>query len=183
LKERLDEPEYVAKLIFYDLLHGLEDEALQLYDRNRSLDAGRLERYFERPEAMDAEFCIAEEYAKRGRFVDAYRVMVKLVRMEQKSPGFGYFYEVVLARFRKLVLDELSRVLEPDAFLLLLVEACSLHCSAETDAQFLRRAADLYLKQGRYQEAAAALARATALKPRMPGLKAMHAKLEHFAGS
>jgi curved DNA-binding protein CbpA len=64
LKERLDEPEYVAKLIFYDLLHGLEDEALQLYDRNRTRDDGRLERFFERPEAMDAEFCIAEEYAK-----------------------------------------------------------------------------------------------------------------------
>jgi tetratricopeptide (TPR) repeat protein len=183
LKERLDEPEYVAKLIFYDLLHGLEDEALQLYDRNRSRDDGRLERFFERPEAMDAEFCIAEEYARRGRFVDAYQVMVKLIRMEQKSPGFGYFYEVVLGRFRKLVLDELSRVLEPDAFLALLVEACSLHCSAETDAQFLRKAADLFLKRGSIQEAAAALTRATALKPRMPGLKAMRAKLELHSGS
>jgi curved DNA-binding protein CbpA len=183
LKERLDEPEYVAKLIFYDLLHGLEDEALQLYDRNRSRDDGRLERYFERPEAMDAEFCIAEEYARRGRFVDSYHVMVKLIRMEQKSPGFGYFYEVVLGRFRKLVLDELSRVLEPDAFLSLLVEACALHCSAETDAQFLRKAADLYLKTGSYQLAAAALARAAALKPRLPGLKALHEKLEHYAGS
>lgn len=183
LKERLEEPEYVAKLIFYDLLHGLEDEALQLYDRNRSRDEGRLERYFERPEAMDAEFCIAEEYAKRGRFVDAYQVMVKLIRMEQKSPGFGYFYEVVLGRFRKLVLDELSRVLEPDAFLELLLEACSLRSSAETDAQLLRRVADLHLKHGHYHEAADALARATALKPRMPGLKAMHSKLEQYAGS
>jgi tetratricopeptide (TPR) repeat protein len=183
LKERLDEPEYVAKLIFYDLLHGLEDEALQLYDRNRSRDDGRLERYFERPEAMDAEFCIAEEYARRGRYVDAYQVMVKLIRMEQKLPGFGYFYEVVLGRFRKLVLDELSRVLEPDAFLELLIEACSLRSSAETDAQFLRRVADLHLKRGQYQEAADALTRATALKPRMPGLKAMHMKLEQYAGS
>ena len=183
LKERLEEPEYVAKLIFYDLLHGLEDEALQLYDRNRTHDDGRLERYFERPEAMDAEFCIAEEYAKRERFVDAYQVMVKLVRMEQRSPGFGYFYEIVLARFRKLVLDELSRVLEPDAYLALLMEACSLHCSAETDAQFLRKVADLHLKQGHFQDAAAALARATILKPRLPGLKAMQAKLEHYAGS
>ena len=183
LKERLDEPEYVAKLIFYDLLHGLEDEALQLYDRNRTRDDGRLERFFERPEAMDAEFCIAEEYARRGRFVDAYQVMVKLIRMEQKSPGFGYFYEVVLGRFRKLVLDELFHVLEPDAFLELLVEASSLRCSAETDAQFLRKVADLHLKLGHFQEAADALARATALKPRLPGLKAMQSKLEQYAGS
>jgi hypothetical protein len=91
--------------------------------------------------------------------------MVKLIRMEQKSPGFGYFYEVVLGRFRKLVLDELSRVLEPDAFLALLVEACSLRCSAETDAQFLRKAADLHLKLGHYHEAADALSRAAASNP------------------
>lgn len=183
LKERLDKPEYVAKLIFYDLLHGLEDEALQLYDRNRSKDDGRLERFFERPEAMDAEFCIAEEYARRGRFVDAYQVMKKLIRMEQKSPGFGYFYDVVLIRFRRLVLDELSKVLEPEAYLELLLEASSLRCSAETDAQFLRKAAELLLKQGFYREAGDALARAAALKPRMPGLKNLQTKLAHYTSS
>ena len=177
LKERLDEPEYTAKLVFYDLLHDLEDEALELYERIRDSDEGRLERFFERPEAMDAEFCIAEEYAARGRFVDAYRVMVKLIAMEQRSPGFGYFYDIVLARFRRLVLEDLPRVLEPEILLETLAEAVECRSSAENDAQFLRKRAELLFRLGRASEARTAVARAAALAPKLPGLKALAMKL------
>ena len=177
LKERLDEPEYTAKLVFYDLLHDLEDEALELYERIRDSDEGRLERFFERPEAMDAEFCIAEEYAARGRFVDAYRVMVKLIAMEQRSPGFGYFYDIVLARFRRLVLEDLPRVLEPEILLETLAEAVECRSSAENDAQFLRKRAELLFRLGRASKARTAVARAAALAPKLPGLKALAMKL------
>lgn len=177
LKERLDEPEYIAKLVFYDLLHNLEDEALALYERIRDTDQGRLERFFERPEAMDAEFCIAEEYAGRGRFVNAYRVIKRLILMEQQSSGFGYFYEVVLSRFRKLVLVDLPRVLEPDIYLEILSEAVEVRSSSENDGQFLRKRAELLLRLGRTAEARIALNRAAALAPRLPGLKALARKL------
>ncbi|MBN2875259.1 MAG: J domain-containing protein [Spirochaetales bacterium] len=182
LKERLDEPEYVAKLVFYDLLHNLEDEALELYEKIRDSDEGRLERFFERPEAMDAEFCIAEEYASRGRFVDAYRVMVKLIAMEQRSPGFGYFYDVVLARFRRLVLEDLYRVLEAESMLEKLDEALQIRSSADNDAQFQRRRGEILYRLGRTSEARAALAKAAALSPRLPGLKALSLKLASNAG-
>jgi len=173
LKERLDDPEYAAKLVIYDLLHGFEDEALRLYDGMRGRDDARLERFFERPEAMDAEFCIAEELASRGRFTDAFEVLAKLVAMERKSPGFGYFYDVVLMRFRRLVLEDLGRTLEPEAELDLLHRALSLSSSAENDAQFWRRAAELQLRLGRPREAAEATGRALALKPRLPGLRSL----------
>ncbi len=173
LKERLDNPEYVAKLVFYDLLHGLEDEALSLYDSMRGRDDGRLERFFERPEAMDAEFCIAEEYIARGRFVDAYRTIARLIAMEKNSPGFGYFFDVVLFTFRHLVLDSLPKVLEAEPMLELLDDALARASSAENDAQFLRRKAELLLRLGRDDEAARCLARAAALAPRMAGLKAL----------
>jgi len=129
------------------------------------------------PEAMDAEFCIAEEYANRGRFVDAYRVMRKLISMEQRSPGFGYFYDVVLARFRRLVLEDLPRVLEPDIILDVLDEALASRSSAENDAQFLRRRAEILYRLGRASEARTALSKASALMPKLPGLKALSMKL------
>ena len=177
LLERLEEPEYIAKLVFYDLLHDLEDEALTLYERIRDTDQGRLERFFERPEAMDAEFCIAEEYADRGRFVDAYRVMKRLIAMEHQSPGFGYFYEVVLARFRKLLLVDLPKVLETEIYLETLLEAIELRSSAENDGQFLRKRAELLFRLGRTNEARAAINRAAALAPKLPGLKALGKKI------
>jgi tetratricopeptide (TPR) repeat protein len=177
LKERLDTPEYVAKLVFYDLLHGLEDEAIALYEKIRDTDEGRLERFFERPEAMDAEFCIAEEYIARGRYVDAYRVMKKLIAMEQASSGFGYFYDVVLARFRRLVLEDLQKVLEPPAMLDILSDALGLRSSAENDAHLLRRRVEILLREGRASEARVALLKASALSPKLPGLKALAAKI------
>ncbi len=173
LMERLNDPEYIAKLVFYDLLHDYEDEALELYERIRDRDDGRLERFFERPEAMDAEFCIAEEYIARERFMDAYRVMRKLILMEQKQSGFGYFYEVVLARFRRLVLEELGRTLAPAEELALLEEAVALRSSADNDAQFYRRAAELYLRMKDSAKAAHYIDKAAALKPKLPGLKAL----------
>lgn len=177
LKERLDEPEYVAKLVFYDLLHNLEDEALELYERIRNTDEGRLERFFERPEAMDAEFCIAEEYVARGRYVDAYAVIRKLIAMEQRSPGFGYFYDVVLQHFRRLVLEDLPRVLEPEAMLDTLSDAIDARSSAENDAQFLRKRAEILYRLGRVSEARTAVTRAAALAPRMAGLRALAQKI------
>lgn len=177
LKERLDEPEYVAKLVFYDLLHHLEDEALELYERIRETDEGRLERFFERPEAMDAEFCIAEEYAARGRFVDAYAVMRKLIGMEQRAAGFGYFYDIVLQRFRRLVLADLAQVLEPEALLDTLSDAIDARSSADNDAQFLRKRAEILYGLGRVPEARAAVARAATLDPGMPGLRVLARKI------
>ncbi len=177
LKERLDTPEYVAKLVFYDLLHGLEDEAIILYEKIRDTDEGRLERFFERPEAMDAEFCIAEEYIARSRFVDAYRVLKKLIAMEKASSGFGYFYDVVLSRFRRLVLEDLQKVLEPAAMLDILSEALDIRSSAENDAHLHRRRAEILLRAGRSSEAQVALAKASVLSPKLPGLKALAKKL------
>jgi len=177
LLERLEDPEYIAKLVFYDLLHDLEDEALSMYERIRDTDQGRLERFFERPEAMDAEFCIAEEYATRGRFVDAYRVMKRLILMEQQSSGFGYFYEVVLVRFRRLILVDLPRVLEVEIYLETLQESIEVRSSAENDAQFLRKRAELLFQLGRTPEARTAISRASVLAPKMPGLKALARKI------
>lgn len=173
LLERLDNPEYVAKLIVYDLLHNREDEAVSMYDGVRGRDDARLERFFERPEAMDAEFCLAEEYAARGRPLEAFDILSKLVAMEQKKPGFGYFYDVVLMRLRRLVLEELGRGMEPEDELALLRRALALRSSHENDAQFLRRQAELFLKAGSLREAAEAVARAAMLKPRLPGLRAL----------
>lgn len=177
LMERLEEPEYIAKLVFYDLLHDMEDEALSLYERIRDTEQGRLERFFERPEAMDAEFCIAEEYANRGHFVDAYRVMKRLVTMEQQSSGFGYFYEVVLARFRRLILIELPQVLEPEIYLETLLEAVEIRSSAENDGQFLKRRAELLFRSGKAPEAKATINRASAIAPKLPGLKSLSLKI------
>ena len=56
LLERRDDPQYRAKLVMYDLLHDRDDEALEYYESISGDEQTRLVRYFDRAEAMDAEF-------------------------------------------------------------------------------------------------------------------------------
>ncbi|OHD19434.1 MAG: hypothetical protein A2087_00725 [Spirochaetes bacterium GWD1_61_31] len=147
LREHGVSAEYQAKLVFYDLLHGFEDEALQIYEKLGDSPDRLMVRFFEREEAMDAEFCIVGEYIRRNRFVDAFNVLSRLIPMEQVQPGFGYFFEVVLEELRTLVLDHLSKVLTDVAYLQLIDRALALRSSAYNDACFLKRKSELFMKR------------------------------------
>jgi curved DNA-binding protein CbpA len=173
LKERPGDPESQAKLVVYDLLHGLEDEAIEIYERSKSFEDFRLERYLERSEAMDAEFCVAEEYEKRERWIKAYAIYRRLVAMEAEKPCFKYFFEVVALRFRSLVLLKLPKVLEDEDYVDALEEAASMALPRRDLAQILRKKAEVQLRIGEAGAALESLERASRLEPRLAGLVAL----------
>ena len=96
LKSRSHDPESQSKLIVYDLLHNLEDEALEIYERSKSFGDFRLERWLDRGDAMDAEYCLAEEYEKRGRLLKAYAIYKRLIGLEGEKAWFRYYFDVVV---------------------------------------------------------------------------------------
>jgi curved DNA-binding protein CbpA len=173
LKARQSDPASQAKLVVFDLLHGLEDEAIEVFERARSFDDFRLERYLERGEAMDAEFCIAEEYEKRERWIKAYSIYKRLVEMEAEKPCFRYFFEVVAMRFRTLTLLKLQKALDDEDYCDRLEEAAGLELPRRDRAQFLRKKGEVLLREGDAVGAADSLRRAAALEPRLAGLSAL----------
>jgi curved DNA-binding protein CbpA len=173
LKARPDDPESQAKLVVFDLLHGLEDEALEVYERAKTLGDFRLERYLERGEAMDAEFCIAEEYEKRERWLKAYSLYKRIIAMELEKPWFRYFFEVVILRFRSLVLQKLQRVLDDEDYADRLEEAAGLGLPKRDVAQLLRKKGEVQLRMLDTQAAIESLRRAAELEPRLAGLSAL----------
>ena len=176
LKARQNDPESQAKLVVFDLIHNLEDEALEVYEHARSLGDFRLERWLERGEAMDAEFCIAEEYEKRDRVLKAYLHYKRVIEMEAEKPWFRYFFDVVALRFRTLLLFKLSKVLEEEDFIDRLEEASRLRLPSRDLAQFWRKIAELRLRRGETSLAVDALGRAMRLEPRLAGLTALRRK-------
>ena len=173
LKARANDPESQAKLVVFDLLHGLEDEALEVYERSKSFDDFRLERYLERGEAMDAEFCIAEEYEKRERWLKSYSLYKRLIAMELEKPWFRYFFEVVVLRFRSLVLLKLQKALEDEDYVDRLEEAAGLGLPKRDAAQILRKKAEVQLRLRDIPAAVESLERASELEPRLAGLTAL----------
>lgn len=152
LLERLDKPEYVVKLIFYDLLHDLEDEALELYDTIKNNPDARFERFFERSEAMDAEYCIAEEYIKRKRCYEAFLIIKQLVIKELQKPTFGYFFEVIINTLKHLIEKELKSYLTCDEIIKELDFFSSLLSNYEFQKWQLKIKAGIYRKNRQMQE-------------------------------
>lgn len=178
LLERKEEPEYRAKLVMYDLLHDRDDEALQYYESIVGDEQTRLVRYFERGEAMDAEFCIAELYEKNGEWRKAYDIYRRLMAMEKEKPAFGYFFDVVVLRFRRLVLERMGASEEPQEYLEILDGAAKASPDTEDVARFLRKKAELLIRLGNRGDALVSLREAESLAPRLPGLKTLLKRLE-----
>ncbi|HEY9055420.1 MAG TPA: DnaJ domain-containing protein [Rectinemataceae bacterium] len=177
LKSRVHDPESQAKLIVYDLLHNLEEEALEVYERSKSFGDFRLERWMDRGDAMDAEYCLAEEYEERGRLLKAYAIYKRLIALEKEKPWFRYYFDVVALKFRTLVLQKMPGRIDEEDYLDRLEEAIDLGIGARDSAQFLRKKAEVHLRRKEYQQAQAAVDRAGALVPRLPGLQAVRRRL------
>jgi len=181
LKPRTHDPESQAKLIVYDLLHNLDDEALDTYERSKSFGDFRLERWMDRGEAMDAEYCLAEEYEKRGRLLKAYAIYKRLIAMEHEKAWFRYYYDVIALRFRTLVLQKMPGRIDEDDYLDRLDESIALDVGLRDSAQFLRKKAEVHLRRKEWEEARQALENASLLVPRLPGLNAVRRRLAETA--
>jgi hypothetical protein len=122
---------------------------------------------------MDAEFCIAEEYEKRERWLKAYSLYKRLIRMELERPWFRYFFDVVALRFRTILLLRLPKILDEEDYIDRLEEAADLGISRRDSAQFLRKKAEVHLRRRETAVAVDTLRRAAELEPRLAGLAAL----------
>jgi hypothetical protein len=94
-----------AKLVFFELLHLEEEEAINIWRENGGLDF-HMEQYLDREDWMDCLFILAEELDRRGFAYEAFRLLALLVREERRLPYFKHFmaeletYIKALARLR-----------------------------------------------------------------------------------
>jgi curved DNA-binding protein CbpA len=181
LQQRSDDPESQAKLIVYDLLHDLDEEALAIYERSKTFVDFRLERWLERGEAMDAEYCIAEEYEKRGKYIKAYQIYKKLIRMELERPWFRYYFEVVALKFRFLILQKMPGRIDEEDYLDRLDEAIELQIAPRETAQYLRKKIEILLHRGEVEAAEEAINQISLIYPKLAGFAALRSKVQRAA--
>jgi curved DNA-binding protein CbpA len=113
LREQEDNPESQAKLVFFELLHLEEDEAIRLWRKNGGVNFP-MENYIDREDWMDCSYILAEELDRRGHSYEAFRLLEHIIREERRKPYFGIFTpelekftkEIVRLRLRPQVDDE-----------------------------------------------------------------------------
>lgn len=154
LSARTDE-ESRAKLIFFDLMHNREDEAVEEFKRMSMNHAGfSLKHWSTREDFMDYGYILAEELALRNEYYDALILLEQIIRMEYSYQYFRLFFPEVMEFTASILKRNVVGVINDELALDVYERALDLGFSAKDDAFFLHQMAGLYKKMGDYQTAA-----------------------------
>jgi curved DNA-binding protein CbpA len=176
LRERPLDPESQAKLIFFELLHLEEDDALAVWRAQGGLDY-RLEKYLDREDWMDCSFLLAEELARRGNYYESFSLLVSLVKEERRKPYFRHFAEDIEGLLNEIVRHHLRKALSPDTYLECLEAMLGLGLNAKEEARVLRSMAETLVQMGETPGAAKVFREALKLDPGLANTKALRRKL------
>ena len=113
LRDQGDDPASQAKLMFFELVHLEEDEAIALWRKNGGINF-QMEKYLYRDDWLDCCFILAEELDRRQHSYEAFRLLALIIREERRFPYFRHFTveiekfirEIVRGRLRAQVDDE-----------------------------------------------------------------------------
>ena len=177
LRERKDDPQSQAKLIFFELLHLEEDEAISIW-REQGGIMFPMEKYLDREDWMDCTYIFAEELAKRRFYYESFVLLVKLVREERRLPYFRHFMEEVENFLKELVRLHLREAVSPEAFIECLEALLGLGFSSRDEARWMRSIAEALVRLGQKDNAAKTLREALKRDPGLPNTIQLRRKLQ-----
>ena len=102
LHEQGDDPASQAKLVFFELLHLEDDEAIAVWRKNGGVNFP-LEKYLARDDWMDCCFILAEELDRRQHCYEAFRLLAQVIREERRQPYFRHFTVEIEKLIREIV--------------------------------------------------------------------------------
>lgn len=177
LMERSD-PESRAKLIFFDLFHDLEEEAVNEYHTRRSDSGGFvLSAYFGREDFMDCAFVMAEELALRDDYYEAFLLLEEVISLEREKPYFRHFFPEVISYTRSIVRNHLAGTLSDELALDCLESALELGFGKKDDAVILKLMAQCYERIGDVETARICLQEALKRDPALTGIRELSRRL------
>ena len=167
-----------AKLIFFDLLHELEEEAVLEYNIRRAAPGSFvLSRYFDREDFMDCGFILAEELTFRQEYYEAFLLLVEVIQCEREKPYFRHFFPEVIILLRDIIRNRLFGTVSEELTLDCLETALELELGKKDDAVILKLMAFCYERLGDLHTARLCLIRALKLDPRLNGIRDVRRRL------
>lgn len=178
LMEREDS-ESRAKLIFFDLLHGLEDEAVAEFRARRACEGGFvLSKYFDREDFMDCGFILAEELSFREEYYESFLLLAEVLQLELEKPYFRHFFPEAVLFTRGIIRNHLAGVIPDELALDCFEMALELRLGKKDDAFILKLMAQCYDRLGDRYTARLCLTEALRLDPKLTGISELKKKLE-----
>jgi hypothetical protein len=179
LRNRTDDLFSQAKLIFYDLLNGYEEEAIQLYRRFFAFpdELRDLKNYMDREDFMDCAFLLAEEFERRGDLITAFRMMIRISELEYQAPYFKHFMEEVLSRLRTLVCIRMNDHIPVETQVECLHTILGKKFAVTIRSEICKRLAEIYAGLDLLDEAKYYLDMCLLYQPKMSGIKSLKKRI------
>ena len=148
LLARTDE-ESQCKLIFFDLMHNNEDDAVALFKKlNTEKPNFSLSYWFTREDFMDYGFILCEEMILRNEFYDAALLLLQIIKMEKSYPYFKIFFPEVILLTKTVLTRQLEGQVPDELFLDALERALELEFPKKDEAMFFLKMAGAYDRLG-----------------------------------
>jgi curved DNA-binding protein CbpA len=176
LMENAGEPEFQAKLIFFDLLHRSEEAALSTWRASGGLEFP-LERYLDREDWMDCAFILAEELEKRDCCYEAFILLAEIIREERRRPYFRHFSMEIENTLKELVRLRLRPQVDGETWVACMELLLELGFPPKEEARWMRSMAEALLGMGEQQEAEQIFREALRRDPALPNVIQLRRKL------
>jgi tetratricopeptide (TPR) repeat protein len=176
LRKREDDFYSQSHLVFYDLLHDKEHDALSLFEKLVYTYNIPIEHYLGREDFMDCAFLLAEEYEKNREYLKAYDLLIKIVLLEYERPYFKHFMEEVIERLKNIACNKLQEKVDPETQIEYLITLAKYDFSPKVTAHLLKKISELYLKLGKIEKARYYLTKSLNLAPGLSGVKKLKKK-------
>lgn len=144
-----DDYESRAKLIFYTLMHGKEDEAVSEFKRMQCEHTDfNLKDWFTREDFMDYGYILAEELVIRSEYYDAFILLEQIIKMEYSYTYFYIFFPEVLDFTLSILKKNIDGVISDELALDVYERALELNFGRHNDGFFLKKMGEEYKRLG-----------------------------------
>ncbi|AHC15238.1 J domain-containing protein [Salinispira pacifica] len=177
LLSREEDLDSQGKLIFFDLLHAHEREAVDLYDtlvREKKFD---LSMHLDREDFMDCSFLLAEEYEENGDYPAAFNLFKTLIDFELERPYFRHFFQEVLDRMRILVTQKMTGNVTTLVHIDFVLKMAQLPIALKERAVYMKKLAELHLAAADLRKARFFLSEAKKMNPKIQGIRGLESRL------
>ena len=144
-----EDDESRAKLIFFDLMHGREDDAVAEFKRMQTERSKfSLKHWFTRENFMDYGFILSEELHLRGEYFDAFCLLEQIIKMEYSYEYFRLFFPEVLSFAKSILRNHIEGTISDELALDTYERALELQLGDAEDAFILRKMGIIYKRLG-----------------------------------
>lgn len=180
LRKKTDDFYNLTKLVFYDLLHDNESDAVLLFEELVEKYHIAVDQYLGREDFMDCAFLLAEEYEKKREYIKAYELLIKIVLLEFEKPYFHHFLEEVIDRLRTIVCIKMDEKINPQQHIDYLLEISKFNVSDKLNAHVFKKVAELFVKLGKVDKARYYLKQSLDISPGISGVKKLKQKTAYL---